>query len=150
MFAQYSLNIWLFRLECWMEMATSLVQWHGRWKRRQASETSQKTKQGDRVTSQTATGDVKFYLGDILFFYGTIWFTQTKPCQLYLCNDFHELSTGIKSCFDPTLWTRIEDRRLSLWKMGGYSSQVCRSFTRGFRVSFFSKWLNIFVKRRVR
>ena len=69
------------------------------------------------MTSQTTTGDVKFYLGDIIFFYGTIWFTQTKPCQLYLCNDFHELSTGIKSCFDPTLWTRIESTSF-LWKMG--------------------------------
>ena len=96
MFAQYSLNIWLFRLECWMEMATSLVQWHGRWKRRQASENF--AKKPSRVTSRTATGDVKLYLGDIFFFYGTIWFTQIKSGQGYLY-DFHELSTGIKSCF---------------------------------------------------
>ena len=101
-------------------------------------------KKPNRVTSQTATGDVKLYLGDMFFFYGTIWFTQTKPCQLYLCNDFHELSTGIKSCFEPTMWTRIESTSF-LWKMGDFYQPGMWSWTpRGFPVS--SKWLKIFVK----
>ena len=76
------------------------------------------------MTSQTATGDVKFYLGDIFSFMEPYGLPRQDPvsyiCVMISMSLVRESHLVLAQHCGPGL-----SRPLSLWKMGGYSSQVC-------------------------